>query len=213
MDHAFASELGRLSPNEVQESHLPGWGCSATLAAKLAGRSRRAEGFRGEEVLDRRELPDALGCPGRALILELILVHRRGPWRTFEAVEFATLEWVDWFNNRRLLEPIGFIPPAEARGALLRHAQRPSQPRRPGADRLTVRALDRSLIHSRRSRRRPPSAGPRRRSLQSRLKAKYAHLIKTGKPAKVALTAIMRKLVVLANALLKANRTWTPKTP
>ena len=42
------------------------------------------------------------------------VVHRRGPWRTFEAVEFATLEWVDWFNNRRLLEPIGFIPPAEA---------------------------------------------------------------------------------------------------
>ena len=32
----------------------------------------------------------------------------------FEAVEFATLEWVDWFNNRRLLEPIGNIPPAEA---------------------------------------------------------------------------------------------------
>jgi transposase len=45
------------------------------------------------------------------------------------------------------------------------------------------------------------------------MKAKYAHLIETGKPAKVALTAIMRKLVVLANALLKANRTWTPKTP
>ena len=36
------------------------------------------------------------------------------PWRSFEAVEFATLEWVDWFNNRRLLEPIGNIPPAEA---------------------------------------------------------------------------------------------------
>jgi putative transposase len=42
------------------------------------------------------------------------VIHRRGPWRSFEAVEFATLEWVDWFNNRRLLEPIGFIPPAEA---------------------------------------------------------------------------------------------------
>jgi transposase InsO family protein len=42
------------------------------------------------------------------------LIHRRGPWRSFEAVEFATLEWVDWFNNRRLLEPIGNIPPAEA---------------------------------------------------------------------------------------------------
>ncbi len=42
------------------------------------------------------------------------VIHRRGPWRTFEAVEFATLEWVDWFNNRRLLEPIGNVPPAEA---------------------------------------------------------------------------------------------------
>ena len=42
------------------------------------------------------------------------VIHRRGPWRSFEAVEFATLEWVDWFNNRRILEPIGNIPPAEA---------------------------------------------------------------------------------------------------
>ena len=42
------------------------------------------------------------------------VIHRRGPWRGAEAVEFATLEWVDWFNNRRLLEPIGNIPPAEA---------------------------------------------------------------------------------------------------
>jgi putative transposase len=42
------------------------------------------------------------------------VIHRRGPWRSFEPVEFATLEWVDWFNHRRLLEPIGNIPPAEA---------------------------------------------------------------------------------------------------
>ncbi|WP_421405591.1 IS3 family transposase [Agrobacterium fabrum] len=42
------------------------------------------------------------------------VIHRRGPWRNFEAVEFAKLEWVDWFNNRRLLEPIGNVPPAEA---------------------------------------------------------------------------------------------------
>ena len=40
--------------------------------------------------------------------------RRRWPWRSLEAVEFATLEWGDWFNNRRLLEPIGNIPPAEA---------------------------------------------------------------------------------------------------
>lgn len=42
------------------------------------------------------------------------VIHRRGPWRSFETVEYATLEWVDWFNHRRLLEPIGHIPPAEA---------------------------------------------------------------------------------------------------
>ena len=42
------------------------------------------------------------------------VIHRRRPWRSFEAVELATLEWVDWFNNRRLLEPIGNIPPAES---------------------------------------------------------------------------------------------------
>jgi transposase InsO family protein len=42
------------------------------------------------------------------------VIHRSGPWRSFEAVKMATLEWVDWFNNRRLLEPIGNIPPAEA---------------------------------------------------------------------------------------------------
>lgn len=41
-------------------------------------------------------------------------VHRCGPWRSFEAVEYATLERVDWFNNRRFVEPIGNIPPAEA---------------------------------------------------------------------------------------------------
>ena len=41
------------------------------------------------------------------------VIRRRGPWRSVEDVEFATLEWVDWFNTRRLLEPIGYVPPAE----------------------------------------------------------------------------------------------------
>ncbi len=45
------------------------------------------------------------------------VIHRRGPWRSLEAVAFATLEWVDWFNNRHLLEPIGNVPPAEAEDA------------------------------------------------------------------------------------------------
>ena len=42
------------------------------------------------------------------------VIHRQEPWKSFEAVEYGTLEWVDWFNNRRLLDPIGNIPPAEA---------------------------------------------------------------------------------------------------
>ena len=54
------------------------------------------------------------------------VIHRRGPWRSFEAVEFATLEWVDWFNHRRLLEPIGNIPPGRGRRPLLRYARRPA---------------------------------------------------------------------------------------
>jgi len=41
------------------------------------------------------------------------VIWRNGPWRSFEEVEFATLEWVDWFNHRRLLEPLGNVPPAE----------------------------------------------------------------------------------------------------
>jgi hypothetical protein len=42
------------------------------------------------------------------------MIHRRAPWKTKEAVELATLEWVAWINNHCLLEPIGYIPPAEA---------------------------------------------------------------------------------------------------
>jgi putative transposase len=51
------------------------------------------------------------------------VIHRRRPWRTLEAVEYATLEWVDWFNNRRLLEPIGHVPPAEAEAAYYRELE------------------------------------------------------------------------------------------
>ncbi len=46
-------------------------------------------------------------------LFKMEVIRRRGPWRHLEAVEFATLEWVDWFNHRRLLEPLGYVPPAE----------------------------------------------------------------------------------------------------
>ena len=49
------------------------------------------------------------------------VIRRRGPWRYIEAVEFATLEWVDWFNHRRLLEPIGDVPPAEKEELYYQH--------------------------------------------------------------------------------------------
>ena len=69
------------------------------------------------------------------------VIHRRGPWRSLEAVEYATLEWVDWFNNRRLLEPIGHVPPADRRrllrgpggtGSTRRLTQTNQPPRNPG---------------------------------------------------------------------------------
>jgi putative transposase len=53
------------------------------------------------------------------------VIRRRGPWRTLEDVEFATLEWVDWFNNRRLLEPIGYVPPVEHEEAY--YSRQPAQ--------------------------------------------------------------------------------------
>ena len=74
------------------------------------------------------------------------VIHRRGPWRSFEAVEFATLEWVDWFSTRRLLEPIGNIPPAEAEAAYYAEleatpmaAWEPSQPASGKPGRFSVR--------------------------------------------------------------------------
>ena len=47
-------------------------------------------------------------------LFKAAVIHRSGPWRSFEAVEFATLEWGDWFNTRHLLEPNGNSAPAEA---------------------------------------------------------------------------------------------------
>jgi putative transposase len=49
------------------------------------------------------------------------VIRPRGPWRNLDAVEYATLEWVDWFNNRRLLEPLGYVPPVEFEEAYYRN--------------------------------------------------------------------------------------------
>lgn len=55
------------------------------------------------------------------------VIHRRGPWRGLEDVEFATLEWVAWFNTCRLLEPLGYVPPAEYEAAYYRHQDTPAE--------------------------------------------------------------------------------------
>jgi putative transposase len=55
------------------------------------------------------------------------LIRRRGPWKGLDEVEYATLEWVDWFNHRRLLAPTGQVPPAEFEAAFQREED-PSDP-------------------------------------------------------------------------------------
>jgi putative transposase len=57
------------------------------------------------------------------------LIRRRGPWKGMDEVEYATLEWVDWFNHHRLLEPLGYVPPAEFEAAF-RREEDPSDPAR-----------------------------------------------------------------------------------
>jgi putative transposase len=54
------------------------------------------------------------------------VIRRRGPWRNIDAVEYATLEWIDWFNRRRLLGPLGYVPPAEFEEAYYRSQGRPA---------------------------------------------------------------------------------------
>jgi transposase InsO family protein len=80
--------------------------------------------FRYSERLDEAGIQPSVGSKGDSYdnaLAETInglykaeTIHRLGPWKTREAVEMATLEWVSWFNNRRLLQPIGYIPPSEA---------------------------------------------------------------------------------------------------
>ena len=54
-------------------------------------------------------------------LYETELIHRDGPWSSTDAVELATLDWVDWFNNRRIVEPLGYVPPVEFEEAYYNH--------------------------------------------------------------------------------------------
>jgi hypothetical protein len=113
-----ASTVPKLSPERVKRESL-----ITHLACSLLSDPMEAIGFLNgnNETLGGRPLDVATRSTAGYAAVEQAnglykaeVIHRRGPWRSFETVEYATLEWVDWFNNRRLLAPIGNIPPAEA---------------------------------------------------------------------------------------------------
>jgi transposase InsO family protein len=76
----------------------------------------RRERERGSRRATIESVASKMGCSAEALrkrVCQAEVIRRRGPWRGRDDVVFATLEWVDRFNNRRLLEPIGNVPPLE----------------------------------------------------------------------------------------------------
>ena len=89
-----------------------GKACAAAVGSAPPQGSHRAFGrSRGDAALGTRKgcaLAETINGPYKAEV-----IHPSGPWRSIDEVEFATLEWVDWFNNRRLLGPIGYMPPTE----------------------------------------------------------------------------------------------------
>ena len=90
--------------------------CITATAARSTVDARHPSAHRRRHRAVRRQPRRLLRqCAGRIDIglFKTEVIRRQGPWRHLEAVEFATLDWVDWFNTRRLLEPIGYVPPAE----------------------------------------------------------------------------------------------------
>ena len=98
----------------------------ATLAEAGLVPSVGSVGDSYDVVLKARLRHDALAETINGLY-KAEVIWRKGPWRSFEAVELATLEWVDWFNNRRLLEPIGNVPPAEAEASYYAALEEPAK--------------------------------------------------------------------------------------
>jgi len=120
----------------LEHKHISLWSSDdLTIVEALAGLVHHSD--RGTQYLSMRytdRLADAgiapsVGSRGdsydNALAESVIglfkteVIRRLGPWRHLEAVEFATLDWVDWFNHRRLLGPIGYVPPRGVRGTVL----------------------------------------------------------------------------------------------
>ena len=95
-----------------------GDGCSQYLSIRYTERLAAAGGV--TSVGSRGDSYDNALAETIIGLYKTELIRRRGPWRGIDDVEYATLEWVDWFNNRRLLEPIGDVSPAEFEAAFHR---------------------------------------------------------------------------------------------
>ena len=61
-------------------------------------------------------------------LLKTEVIRRKGPWHSIDSVEFAILDWVEWVNNKRLIGPIGFIPPAKFEMAYYEQREMPTEP-------------------------------------------------------------------------------------
>ena len=85
----------------------------AALALSMRYTDRLAEAGIAPSVGSRGDSYDNAMAESIIGLYKTELIQRHGPWRHLEGVEFATLTWIDWFNTRRLLEPIGYVPPAE----------------------------------------------------------------------------------------------------
>ena len=116
----------RLGPGRPGDGHLAPPGPAGGAGASL-GQGSQYLSIRYTERLAEAGAVTSVGSRGdsydNALAETIIglykteLVRRRGPWKGLDQIEYATLEWVDWFNHRRLLEPIGYVPPAEFEAA------------------------------------------------------------------------------------------------
>ena len=112
---------GRAPDGHLDPSRRAGW------AGASLGQGSQYVAIRYTERLAEAWAVTSVGCGGdwfdNALAETIIglytteLIRRSGPWKGLDQVEYATLEWVDWFNHRRLLEPIGHVPPAEFEAA------------------------------------------------------------------------------------------------
>ena len=128
------------------------------------------------------------------------IIHRRGPWKTREAVELATLEWVSWFNHHRLLEPIGHIPPAEAEAHYWRQQAKATAPTKPAEQATPLRGLNHEYMAQPGGLRRP-LRGAGRKNDQTQRPSGHAGLTQANRPPRNPVWFILSHDAVMSSQL------------